>query len=102
MIRWPSPLPWFLCAVLGLEVVGELISLSEQHTRESHYQLTGRINLFNEFIVGDHLNEFAIDQTKVSQSIRKHCGWPIAGRLTAALFNLLTTERASRAFIRTR
>ena len=71
--------PWFLCAARGLEVVGELISLSEQHERESHYQLTGRINLFNEFIVGDHLNEFAIDQTKVSQSAGNTAG----GRLEA-------------------
>lgn len=67
-------MPCFLCAARGLEVVGELISLSEQHERESHYQLTGRISLFNEFIVGDHLNEFAIDQTKVSQSAGNTAG----------------------------
>jgi len=49
-------------------VVGELISLGEQRDRENQYQLRGRLNLLNHFVVGDHLNEFAIDQTTVSQS----------------------------------
>lgn len=74
LIRWSPPFSCFRCAARGLEVVGELISLSEQHKRESQYQLTGRINLFNEFIVGDHLNEFAIDQTKVSQTAGNTAG----------------------------